>query len=150
MSFRQHVRAPRMAVYRALIDGAAIQRWRVPDGMTSQVHEYDAREGGRVRVSLTYTGEGAGKSGGRTDTYHGRFVTLVPGERVVEELEFETTDPAMQGRMTITFELRDASGGGTDVIGTHEGLPPGVREADNDLGWSMALRKLAALVEATA
>ena len=150
MSFRQHVRAPRMAVYRALVDGAAVQRWRVPDGMTSHVHEYDAREGGPLRVSLTYQGDGAGKSGGRTDTYHGRFVTLIPGERVVESLEFETADPALQGPMTITFELRDAADGGTDVIGTHEGLPPGVREADNDLGWSMALRKLAALVEASA
>ena len=103
MSFRQHVRAPRMAVYRALIDGAAVQRWRVPDNMTSEIHEYDAREGGRLRVSLTYTGDGAGKSGGRTDTYHGRFVSLVPGVRVVEALEFETADPALQGPMTITF-----------------------------------------------
>ena len=59
MSFRQHVRAPRTAVYRALGDGSAIERWRCP--------------------------------------CHGRFVTLVPG-----------------------------------------------------LGWTMALRKLAALVTARA
>jgi len=37
--------------------------------------------------------------------------------------------------------------GGTEVVGQHDGLPPGVSRADNELGWRMALRKLAALVE---
>src|SRR2546426_5810830 len=36
--------------YRALLDPAAIARWRVPAGMSSHVHEFDAREGGRFRV----------------------------------------------------------------------------------------------------
>ena len=49
----QLVRAPRGAVYAALIDPAAIETWRVPDDMTSRVEELDPREGGRFRVSLT-------------------------------------------------------------------------------------------------
>jgi hypothetical protein len=29
----------------------------------------------------------------------------------------------------------------------HEGLPPGLSPADNEIGWGMSLEKLAALVE---
>jgi uncharacterized protein YndB with AHSA1/START domain len=144
---RQHINAPRTAVYRALIDADAVQRWRVPTGMRSEVHEFDAREGGRFRVSLTYDApSGTGKTTAQTDTYHGRFLKLVPDEQVVEVIEFETDDPAMQGEMTITYTLADADGG-TEVLGVHEGLPPGVRPEDNEAGWRDSLGKLAALVE---
>jgi uncharacterized protein YndB with AHSA1/START domain len=74
-------------------------------------------------------------------------VKLVPNEKVVEVIEFETTDPALQGEMTITTSLVD-SDGGTDILALHEGLPPGVPMADNETGWRMSLAKLAALVEA--
>jgi len=140
----QHVRASRAAVYRALID--AKPAWQVPDGMTSEVHEMDAREGGAFRISLTYVGEGAGKTGGRTDRFHGRFVKLVPGQLVIEKMAFETSDPEMQGEMTVTYELHEVDGG-TEVRAVHDGVPPGVAPADNELGWRMSLGKLAALVE---
>lgn len=52
----RHIHAPRAAVYRALLDARAMARWRVPNGMSSVVHEFDAREGGAFRVSLTYDG----------------------------------------------------------------------------------------------
>lgn len=143
----RHIRARRSVVYRALLDAEALATWRVPAGMTSRVHEFDAREGGAFRVSLTYEGPGgAGKSGGRTDTYHGRFVRLVPDERVVEVFEFETADPALRGEMTMTTTLTDA-GGGTDVLIVHEGIPDGVPAADNETGTRMALDNLARLVE---
>jgi uncharacterized protein YndB with AHSA1/START domain len=101
-----------------------------------------------LRISLTYdTPGGSGKTTATTDTYHGRFVELVPGERVVEVDEFETEDPVLQGEMTVTITLAEADGGGTDVLGVHEGLPPGVPLADNQLGWESALARLAALVE---
>jgi uncharacterized protein YndB with AHSA1/START domain len=76
----------------------AISKWKVPDGMTCQVHEFDAREGGLIRVSLTYdTSRGTGKTTAHTDTYHGRFVKLVPNEQIVEVDEFGTSDPALRG-----------------------------------------------------
>jgi uncharacterized protein YndB with AHSA1/START domain len=99
---------------------------------------------------LTYNQpSGAGKTTPHTDTYRGRFVKLVPNRQVVEVDEFETTDPALQGKMTTTITLDDADGG-TDLVATHEGLPPGISAADNELGWQMALAKLARLVEAGA
>jgi uncharacterized protein YndB with AHSA1/START domain len=136
-------------VYRALIDPQAVALWMVPTGMTSQVHAFDPREGGAFRISLTYDAPPttAGKTSAQTDTYHGRFVKLVPDEQVVEVVEFETTDPALRGEMTITITLADADGG-TDVIAVHAGLPAGVPVADNDAGWQSSLARLAALVEA--
>jgi uncharacterized protein YndB with AHSA1/START domain len=111
----RHINAPRAAVYRALLDPLAVAKWKVPDGMTSQVHEFDAREGGTLRISLSYVAPtGTGKTTARTDTYHGRFVKLVPNQLVVEVDEFETVDPALQGEMTITITLVDKDGG-TDV-----------------------------------
>lgn len=119
----------------------------VPTGMTSHVHAFDGREGGAFRISLTYEAPSeTGKTTAHTDTFHGRFVKLVPNEKVVEVLEFETTDPAKAGAMTITFTLTDADGG-TDILGMQDGLPPGASTADNETGWRMSLAKLAALVE---
>jgi uncharacterized protein YndB with AHSA1/START domain len=144
----RHLRAPRARVYRAFIDAKAVETWMVPTGMTSHVHAFEGREGGVFRISLTYDAPtGAGKTTAHTDTYHGRFVTLVPNERIVEVVEFETADPGMQGEMTITITLRDADGG-TELVAAHDGLPPGLSTADNETGWRMSLDKLAAQVEA--
>ncbi|MER5962110.1 SRPBCC family protein [Streptomyces sp. NPDC002057] len=143
----RHIDAPPAAVYRALLDPEAVPRWRVPYGMTCEVHDFDAREGGTFRVSLTYgTADGVGKSGARTDTYHGRFVELLPDERVVEILEFETPDPRLRGAMTVTTTLI-ALEGGTDVVLVHEGVPDAVPAADNEAGTRTALDRLASLVE---
>lgn len=145
----RHVNAPRPAVYRALLDPDAIARWRVPAGMTSRVHMFDARPGGRFRVSLTYDAPGAqGKSAAHTDTYHGRFAELVPDEKIVEVLEFETDDPALRGAMTMTTTLTEADGGGTHVLVVHEGIPDAVPAKDNETGTRMALDQLARLLEA--
>jgi uncharacterized protein YndB with AHSA1/START domain len=163
----QHIHAPRSRVYAALIDPKAVAKWMVPNGMTSQVHAFEGRKNGQFRISLSYdspagdyaasgdapTGKAAtsripaGKTSGHTDTYHGRFAELVPNERVVEVVEFETEDPALRGEMTITITLADAEGGGTELVAVHDDLPSGVPLADNDRGWQLSLAKLAALVE---
>ena len=145
---RQRVNAPRDRVYRALTDAQAVATWMVPTGMTSQVHAFDAREGGGFRISLTYDEPTEqGKSSAHTDTFRGRFVRLVPDRQVVEIVEFETDDPGMQGEMTITYTLADADGG-TEIVAVHDQLPPGVSAADNETGWQISMGKLAALVEA--
>jgi uncharacterized protein YndB with AHSA1/START domain len=145
---RRHVNAPRANVYRALLDARAVAKWKVPTGMTCQVHMFDAREGGSFRISLTYDEPtGTGKTTAHTDTYHGRFVELLPNEKVVEVMEFETADVAMRGEMMVTFTLTDA-GVGTDVLAVHANGPPGVAPADNEAGWREALDKLAAFIEA--
>lgn len=116
--------------------------------MTAEVHQFEAHEGGAIRVSLTYEdADGPGKTSTHTDTYRGRLVSVIPDACLVEVDEFETTDPALQGTMTSTLTLEDANGG-TTLVAEHAGVPPGVSLADNETGWRMALTKLAALVEA--
>ena len=115
--------------------------------MTSHVHEFDACEGGLFRISLTYDAPtGTGKTTEHTDTYHGHFVKLVPNEQVVEVFEFETSDPALRGEITITTTLADADGG-TVVLVVHEGIPSSVSTTDNETGTRMSLANLATLVE---
>ena len=144
----RRVEAPRSLVYRALLDADVVGKWRVPDDMSSEVHEFDAREGGVYRISLSYADPaGAGKSSGNTDTFQGRFVKLVPDEQVVEVIEFETDDPGFGGEMTMTTTLTDADGG-TEITILHEGLPDSVPAADNELGTRMSLDNLARIVEA--
>lgn len=141
---RRRLAAPRDRVYQALIDPASIVRWKVPADMTCQVHEFD---GASYRISLTYDAPDlVGKTTAHTDTYRGRFVTLVPDQMVVEVDEFETDDPAMRGEMTITITLSDTEGG-TELVAVHQGLPAGVSEVDNETGWRESLARLAALVE---
>jgi uncharacterized protein YndB with AHSA1/START domain len=143
----RHIRAPRARVYRALLDADAVQQWMVPDQMTSQIHAFDAREGGTFRISLTYDAPTtAGKTSPQTDSFHGRFLELVPDAKVVQAVAFESDDPRMAGEMTITYSLVEADGG-TDLVGVHQNLPPGVAPADNEIGWRMSLAKLAKLVE---
>jgi uncharacterized protein YndB with AHSA1/START domain len=50
----RHIDAPREVVYRILLDPTALAKWKVPNGMTCHVHSFDAREGGSLRISLTY------------------------------------------------------------------------------------------------
>jgi uncharacterized protein YndB with AHSA1/START domain len=140
--------APRAVVYRALLDARAVATWMVPTGMTSHVHAFDPREGGSFRISLTYDAPtGTGKTTAHTDTFHGRFLKLVPNEQVVEVVEFETANHALRGEMTITITLTDADGG-TNLHAVHDGLPAGLSSVDNETGWRSSLAKLAALVEA--
>jgi uncharacterized protein YndB with AHSA1/START domain len=139
--------APRRRVYAALVDPETGPRWRVPADMTVDVHEFEPVEGGGIRISLSYDApDRSGKSHGRTDTYRGRFVRLVPDELLIEVDEFETADPALRGEMTITIALSDADGGGTKLIAVHEGLPDAVPAEQNELGWREALSRLAAMV----
>jgi uncharacterized protein YndB with AHSA1/START domain len=144
---RRFIRAPRAAVYRALLDADAVRQWMVPDTMTSEIHAFEGWQGGTFRISLTYDDpSGTGKTAARTDTFHGTFVDLVPDAKVVQTVEFETDDPGLRGEMTITYELVEAAGG-TEIVGRHENLPPGVAPEDNELGTRMSMDKLARLVE---
>lgn len=115
--------------------------------MTTEIHAFDGREDRLSRISLTYDEPtSAGRSSAHTDTFRGRFVRLVPNREVVQEVQFGTTDPTMQGAMTIRYLLREDRGA-TVVTGLHEDLPPGVSREQNELGRRMSMGEPARLVE---
>jgi uncharacterized protein YndB with AHSA1/START domain len=84
----------------------------------------------------------AGKTSEDTDAFQGTFVELVPNERIVEVIEFESDDSSVAGRMTLTTSFADADGG-TQVTMVFEDVPAGISLADNELGTRQALEQLA-------
>ncbi|HML41405.1 MAG TPA: SRPBCC family protein [Hyphomicrobium zavarzinii] len=143
------IAASPQALYRAFVDPAAIASWRPPQGMKAEIHTFDPREGGGYRMSFLYTEpdpEVQGKTSDHTDTFEGRFVGLIPGERIVEEIDFVSDDPAFRGTMTITTTFRPVSGG-TEVTVVCEDVPEGIGESDHKAGIASSLANLAAFVE---
>ena len=143
------IHASPKAIYEAFLDPAAVASWLPPDGMTGEVHAFEAHEGGAFRLSLTYQDprhSPPGKTASDRDTVQGRFVTLLPYERIVEIVVFESEDPAFAGEMTITWTLADV-GAETEVSVLCEDIPAGVRPEDNETGSRSSLEKLAAFVE---
>jgi uncharacterized protein YndB with AHSA1/START domain len=143
------IKAPREVVYRAFLEPDAVASWLPPDGMRGHIHAFDPREGGRFRMSLTYLDRldsPRGKTSEDTDTFEGRFVELLPYEKIVWVVEFESPQPDFAGEMKITWSLADA-GGGTEVTALSEDIPEGIRLEDNETGSRSSLRKLAAFIE---
>ena len=143
------VKAPPEAAYRAFLDQDALVAWLPPGTMQGVVHAFDAREGGTFRISLVYPEDEdspRGKSSARTDTVGGRFVELVPHERIVWATQFESADPSFAGEMIVSWTLRPA-GSGTEVIVRCENIPRGIQPEDNEAGSRSTLEKLAAFLE---
>ena len=106
-------RSPRPGLPGAARPFCSVQKWMVPDGMTSHVHSFEAREGGMFRISLTYEQPtSTGKSTAETDTFHGRFMRPRSRHRgSSRSVEFESGDRGLQGEMTITYTLADVGRG---------------------------------------
>ena len=143
------IAAPRWTIYRAFLDPAAMLAWLPPSGMRGQLQAFDAREGGGYRMSLTYlqpTHSQPGKASAHTDIVRVRFVEMIPDERIVERVEFESNDPAYAQPMTLTWTLRDVPGG-TEVTVLCENAPEGIKPSDHEAGIRSSLENLAAFTE---
>jgi uncharacterized protein YndB with AHSA1/START domain len=137
------------AVYRAFLDPEALIAWLPPRGMSGRVLLFEPRQGGRYRIELRLEGEGretAGKTTERTDVSHGRFVELVPGERIVQTVEFDSADPAFAGTMVMTWSLEPAAGG-TQVTVAAADVPAGISAEDHRAGLDSSLANLARFLE---
>lgn len=146
------IRASRQSVYQAFLNADVVASWLAPENMIGSVHTFNPREGGEIRMSLTYqhieeTPDGkGGKSSVDTDTFHGEFSELIPDEKIVWLTQFESDDPAFAGEMKLTWSLIDAEEG-TEVTVLCENIPPGIRPEDNEAGSQSTLEKLAAFLE---
>ena len=140
--------APSGRVWAALVDPEALVAWLPPGGMTGRLERFDARPGGSYRMVLTYAdASGApGKATADSDIVEARFVDIVPGQRVVQAVDFVSDDPANAGTMTMTWEVT-AVGTGTRVDIIADDVPDGISAEDHAAGISSSLAKLAAYVE---
>lgn len=132
------LRAPAERVYKAFLDPQALVKWMPPHGFTAQVHEMDAREGGRFRMSFTNFGAGSSHSFG------GSYLELVPHERIRYTDKFD--DPNLPGEMNVTVTLKTVSCG-TELNIVQEGVPAVIPADACYLGWQESLTLLAFLVE---
>ncbi len=133
------LRATPERVYRAFLDGDAMAKWLPPNGFTGKVHHIDAKVGGTYKMSFTNFSTGNGHSFG------GRYLELVPNERIVHTDEFD--DPNMPGEMKTTISLKPISVG-TELNVVQEGVPAAIPPEACYLGWQESLVLLAKLVEA--
>ena len=142
------IAAPSDRVYGALVDPEALTAWLPPDGMSGRFERFDARPGGSYRLVLTYSDAAAsqGKASADSDIVEARFVEIVPGVRVVQEVDFVSDDPAFAGTMKMTWETT-AVDGGTRVDITAADVPDAISKEDHAAGLASSLTKLAAYLE---
>jgi uncharacterized protein YndB with AHSA1/START domain len=131
------------------MDPEALVSWLPPKGMRARIDAFDPREGGTYRMVLTYEQpdhSAPGKASEHADIVRGRFLELVPGERIVQQVEFESEDPAFAGAMKMTWTLT-AIPGATEVAISCENVPEGIRKEDHEMGLKSTLENLAAFTE---
>jgi uncharacterized protein YndB with AHSA1/START domain len=114
-------------------------KWLPPNGFTGKVHQMDARVGGTYRMSFTNF------TSGKSHSFGGEYLELVPNERIRNTDKFD--DPNLPGVMTVTVSLKKVLVG-TEVNITQEGLPDVIPPDACTLGWQESLALLAKLVEA--
>lgn len=134
-------------VFDALVDRAALEQWLPPDGMTARFERFDPRPGGSYRLVLTYATppDGGGKASDDSDVVEARYVDIVPGERVVQAIDFDSDDPSFAGTMTMAWSVRPADGG-TLVEFVAEDVPNGISAEDHADGMHSSLGHLARYV----
>jgi uncharacterized protein YndB with AHSA1/START domain len=133
------LRAPPERIYRAFLDADAMSKWLPPHGFTGKVHHIDAKVGGSYKMSFTNFSSGGGHSFG------GKYLELVPNQRIVHTDKFD--DPNLPGEMKTTIVLKKVSVG-TDVSIVQEGIPEAIPAEMCYLGWQESLTLLGQLVEA--
>ena len=133
------LKAPLERVYRAFLDASAMAKWLPPNGFTGQVHHLDAKVGGTYKMSFRNF------TSGKSHSFGGEYVELVPNQRIRYTDKFD--NPNMPGEMQNTITLKQVSVG-TELNIVQEGVPAAIPAEACYLGWQESLRQLAQLVEA--
>lgn len=133
------LRAEPERVYRAFLDAEAMVKWLPPNGFTGRVDHLAAVVGGTYRMSFTNF------STGRNHSFGGKYLELVPNERIRHTDAFD--DPNLRGEMLTTISFKQVVCG-TELNVVQEGIPESIPTEACYLGWQESLILLAQLVEA--
>jgi len=133
------LRATPEKVYRAFLDGDAMTKWLPPNGCTGKVHYIDAKVGGTYKMSFMNF------STGKSHSFGGEYLELVPHERIRHTDRFD--DPNLPGEMQTTITLKKVSCG-TELNVVQEGVPEVIPAEGCYVGWQESLILLGKLVEA--
>jgi uncharacterized protein YndB with AHSA1/START domain len=116
-----------------------MSKWLPPNGFTGKVHQMDARVGGTYRMSFTNF------TSGKSHSFGGEYLELVPNERIRHTDKFD--DPNLPGEMVVTVTLKKVIVG-TELNIVQEGIPDVIPAGACMLGWQESLALLTKLVEA--
>ncbi|MBI3775825.1 MAG: SRPBCC family protein [Gammaproteobacteria bacterium] len=133
------LRAAPERVYRAFLDADAMCKWLPPHGFTGKVHQIDVKVGGTYKMSFTNF------STGHSHSFGGKYLELVPNERIRHTDRFD--DPNLPGEMQTTISIKQVSCG-IELNIVQEGIPAVIPAEACYLGWQESLTLLAQLVEA--
>lgn len=131
------IAAPPERVYRAFLDPDAMAKWLPPHGFTGRVLEMNAKVGGIYRMQFTNL------SNGQVHAFGGKYLELVPNERIVNTDVFD--DPNLKGEMRTTVTLKAVSVG-TEMHVEQSGIPAAIPVDGCYLGWQDSLQLLTLLV----
>ena len=119
-------------VYRAFIEADALAKWLPPNGFTCTVHHLEAKVGGDFKMSFRNF------TTGMSHSFGGKYLELVPGERLRYTDKFD--DPNLPGEIQVTVTLKPVSVG-TEVNIVQEGIPDVIPVEACYLGWQEFVAK---------
>jgi uncharacterized protein YndB with AHSA1/START domain len=125
-------------IYRAFLDADALAKWLPPNGFTCKVHHTDPKVGGTYKMSFTNF------STGKSNSFGGKYLELVPGERLRYSDKFD--DPNLPGEIITTVNIKQVSCG-SDVSIVQDGVPDAIPPELCYLGWQDSLDQLTKLIE---
>jgi uncharacterized protein YndB with AHSA1/START domain len=125
-------------LYRAFIEADALTKWLPPNGFLCTVHSLEAKVGGTFKMSFRNF------TTGKSHSFGGEYLELVPGERVRYTDKFD--DAKLPGEMQVTVTLKKVSVG-TELNIEQAGIPDVIPVEACYLGWQDSLRNLAQVVE---
>ena len=132
------IRSTPEKLYRAFLDPEAICKWMPPYGFTCKVHHLNAKVGGTYKMSFTNF------TTGKSHSFGGKYIELVPNEYIVNTDEFD--NPSMSGTMQTKVSLKKVSCG-TELNIIQEGIPEVIPPELCYLGWQDSIDLLLKLVE---
>src|SRR5204862_1553839 len=112
--FHRVLRASPEKVFRAFLDADAKAKWLPPNGFTGKVHHLEAKVGGTYKMSFTNF------STGKSHSFGGKYLELVPNERIRHTDVFD--DPNLPGEMVVTITRKKVLVG-TEINIAQEGIP---------------------------
>jgi uncharacterized protein YndB with AHSA1/START domain len=125
-------------VYRAFLDPDAMAKWLPPHGFTGKVHSIEPRVGGTYKMSFKNF------TTGESHSFGGKYLELVPNERIRHTDRFD--DANLPGEMVTTITIKPVSVG-VELNVVQEGIPEAIPAEACYLGWQESLTLLTQLVE---
>src|SRR3979490_1348616 len=128
------LRATPERIYRGFFDADALAKWLPPNGFTGKGHPLDAKVGGTYKMSFTNF------TTGKSHSFGGTYLELVPHERIRYSDKFD--DPNLAGEMRTTITLKEVPCG-RELNVVQEGVPAAIPTEACYLGWQESLILLA-------